>query len=83
MKKYDVRCWDFQSQMAETYFFTKDEIINLAQVHHMNMVDVGLILLNIEREKIGLEPLPVSLISGEGLRTVESEQRNLADKIKR
>lgn len=65
MTKYWVRCWNNEEQKVEHKTFTFEEILKETQVHQMNMADVGLILLNIERQRYGLKRLAaVSVADG-------------------
>lgn len=60
---YWIRTWDIEERKVQCYKFTLQEIIHCAQAYHMNMVDVGMVLLNVERSKLGLEPLDTKCIA--------------------
>lgn len=54
---YWIRTWDSNLNKPMTYKFTLNEILNLAQQYQMNMADVGMVLINLERVKLGLSTL--------------------------
>lgn len=60
--KYWVRCWNPVTEKVTAITFTLNEILNDAPKHHMYMADVGIILLNLEREKHGLPKLDPGII---------------------
>lgn len=62
-KMYWIRTWDSNLNKPMTYKFTLHEILNLAQQYQMNMADVGLVLINLERVKLGLATLDPGVIS--------------------
>jgi hypothetical protein len=52
-KTYEISCWNPDTNSEYVKTFTLEDMIRNPNL--MYMADVGLILLNIEREKLGLE----------------------------
>lgn len=63
-KLYTVRCWDPVTSVPTTQSFSLHEILTEPDVHHMNMADVGLVLLNLRRVEIGMKPIPPEQVAG-------------------
>lgn len=61
---YKVRCWNHSTDKVEVIGVTIEDIVFKADYMHMNMVDVALILLNVERERNGLPLLNSTYIGG-------------------
>ncbi len=55
MRRFRVRFWDPKIAKCEFGVFSYKTIIHEAEKWQLNMGDVGLILLNIERQNHGLE----------------------------
>lgn len=56
-KTYPIRCWSHERQEVYIAECTYGDIIYAADEMQMNMVDVGLVLLNEERRKLGVPEL--------------------------
>lgn len=62
--KYRIRCWDTNVNVEVVKLVTLTDIVNGAQDMHMNLADIGLVLLNLKRaERKDLLPFEASSIT--------------------
>lgn len=62
-ERFLIRGWDASNHKVTTQMLTVEEITYKCQSLHLNMADVGLVLLNIEREKNGMAPIDPAAIA--------------------
>lgn len=65
---YEIRHWNASDQKIDVSKFSLQEIIISADFWQMNMIDVGLVLLNLERGKRNLPLISFEQIANEEIK---------------